>query len=86
MSTAIRENFPLAEDDGNRKLIVHADKARSQAARLVQTCCDESLIQIAPRHPYSGDLSPSDFWLFGDIKRHLTGQSFETRKELFDAV
>jgi hypothetical protein len=37
---------------------------------------DENSIIHVPRPPYSPDLAPSDFWLFGHIKAALAGQTF----------
>ena len=39
------------------------------------------------QHPaYSPDLAPSDYHLFGPLKRELSGQGFTTDNELKDAV
>jgi hypothetical protein len=39
------------------------------------------------RHrPYSPDLAPSDFWIFGHMKTALVGQTFEEPEELLEAV
>jgi hypothetical protein len=36
--------------------------------------------------PDSSDLAPSDFYLFGNVKRNLAGLSFESADELLEAV
>jgi hypothetical protein len=43
-------------------------------------------ITRAPNPPYSPDLAPSDFFLFADVKRQLTGCSFDHADDLFTAV
>ena len=47
---------------------------------------------VLPHPPYSPDLAPSDYWLFGDLQRHLEGRDFNTRgtveaalKQYFDS-
>ena len=40
----------------------------------------------APHPPYSPDLAPSDFFLFGHVKGQLSGQSFKTREALLEAI
>ena len=45
-----------------------------------------SVFQRAPHPPYSPDLAPSDFFLFGYVKEKLGGQSFKTREELYEFV
>jgi hypothetical protein len=43
-------------------------------------------MKSAPHPPYSPNLSPSDFYLFGYIKRCLAGLSFEDTDQLLAAV
>jgi hypothetical protein len=43
-------------------------------------------MKSAPRPPYSPDLAPSDFYLFGYVKRCLTGLSFEDTDQLLVTV
>jgi hypothetical protein len=46
---------------------------------------ENSLITV-PSPPYSPDLAPSDFWLFGQIKISLAGRVFNDVDELLEAV
>jgi hypothetical protein len=39
-----------------------------------------------PPYPYSPDLAPSDFYLFGYVKKCLAGLSFEDADQLLAAV
>jgi hypothetical protein len=43
-------------------------------------------MKSAPHPPYSPDLAPSDFYLFEDVKRCLTGISFEDADQVLAAV
>jgi histone-lysine N-methyltransferase SETMAR len=43
-------------------------------------------MKAAPHPPYSPDLAPSDFDLFGYIKGCLAGLSFENADELLESV
>jgi hypothetical protein len=36
--------------------------------------------------PYSPDLAPSDFYLFGDGKSKLSGTTFDERRDLLSAL
>lgn len=36
--------------------------------------------------PYSPDLAPSDFYLFGPLKQHLGGTKFETEEKVITCV
>jgi transposase len=73
------------EDDG-RKLVVHADKARAHTAQKCRTFCEENELRLAPHPPYSSDLAPSDFFLFGYVKELLKGMVFPSCEELLDVI
>jgi histone-lysine N-methyltransferase SETMAR len=70
------------EQDG-RKLIVHEDNATAQKCR---TFCKESGLPVAPYPPYSPDLAPFDFFLFGYVKGCLKGIVFPSYEKLLDAI
>jgi hypothetical protein len=40
----------------------------------------------APHPPYSPDLAPSDFYLFGYVKGCWAGNAFEDADELYRAI
>jgi hypothetical protein len=75
------------EAAGNeRKLLVHADNARPHTTKLSTQYFNENRMKSAPRPLYSPDLAPSDFYLFGYVKRCLAGLSFEDADQLLEAV
>jgi hypothetical protein len=39
-----------------------------------------------PHSPYSPDIAPSDFYLFGYVQRCLAGRSVVDGEELFEAI
>jgi hypothetical protein len=54
------------EAAGNeRKLLLHADNARPHTAKLSTQYFNENRMKSEPHPPYSPDLAPSDFYLFG---------------------
>jgi histone-lysine N-methyltransferase SETMAR len=69
-----------------RKLIVHADNARPHKPTVSQQFMARSVMVIAAHPPSSPDLAPSDFYLFGDVKGLLRGESFEAGERLVSAV
>jgi histone-lysine N-methyltransferase SETMAR len=69
-----------------RKLLVHADNARPYTAKLSTQYFNKNRMKSAPHPPYSPDLVPSDFYLFGYVKRCLAGLSFEDADQLLAAV
>jgi histone-lysine N-methyltransferase SETMAR len=75
------------EAAGNeRKLLVHADNPRPHPAKFSTQYFNENPMKSVPHPPYSPDLAPSDFYLFGNVKRCLTGLSFEDADQLLAAV
>jgi histone-lysine N-methyltransferase SETMAR len=40
----------------------------------------------APQPPFSPDLTPSDFYLFGELKTTLMVSVFENEQELLDGI
>ena len=66
-------------------LLLH-DNARPHTSRETQAKIQElGFIQL-PHPPYSPDLAPSDYWLFGAMKKELRGRRFETLQQLATAV
>jgi histone-lysine N-methyltransferase SETMAR len=63
-------------------LIIHADNARPHTARKTFKCCRENCLEMASHPPYSPDLTPSDFFLFGHIKHFLEGVEFLSEETL----
>jgi hypothetical protein len=52
----------------------------------VKTVYEENSLITVPYLPYSPDLAPSDFWLFGHITEFLRGHVFNDIDELLEAV
>jgi transposase len=73
------------EDDG-RRLVVHADNARAHTTQQCRTFCEENGLRLAPHPPYSPDLTPSDFFLFGYVKERLKEMVFPSYEELLDVI
>jgi histone-lysine N-methyltransferase SETMAR len=75
------------EAAGNeQKVLAHADNVRPHTAKLSTQYINENRMKSAPHLPYSPDLAPSDFYLFGYAKRYLAGLSFENADQLVAEV
>jgi histone-lysine N-methyltransferase SETMAR len=48
--------------------------------------CEENGLRLPPHPPYSSDLAPSDFFLFGYVKGRLKEMVFPSYEELLDAI
>jgi hypothetical protein len=73
------------ENDG-RKLVVHANNARVHIAQKCWTFCEENGLWPPPHPPYSPDLAPFDFFLFGYVKERLKGMVFPSCEESLCAI
>jgi hypothetical protein len=47
---------------------------------------EANMMTKAPHLPYSSDLAPSDFFLFGEVKRRLSEYSFDNADELLGVI
>ena len=71
---------------GYRKVTLHYDNARPHTARKVTQFLDEHHMKKAPQPPYSPDIAPCDFYLFGYIKDKLKGLNFDSVESLLEKV
>jgi histone-lysine N-methyltransferase SETMAR len=53
----------------------HTSAATSAAVNSIR-------FEVVPHPPYSPYLAPSDFWLFGALKKHLKGNHFTCEEEV----
>jgi len=67
-------------------LVVHSDNAKPHTAKSTIEFMTHSNLTRAEYPPYSPDIAPSDFYLFGYMKRMLKGNCFSTRDELLNAI
>ena len=73
----------LQQSRSLRRKIVHFDNARPH---LINDKLNELGVKRLEHPPYSPDLAPSDFFLFGYLKRQLEGILFQTEEEVLDKV
>lgn len=65
---------------------IHFDNASSHSSKKVKKYLLQSQFTRLPHPPYSPDLSPCDFGLFGTMKNAFQGCSFESEDDLLDAI
>jgi histone-lysine N-methyltransferase SETMAR len=56
--------------------LLHHDNARPHTAPAAQERIEKLKWELLEHLPYSPDLAPSDFHLFGLLKKHLSGKTF----------
>lgn len=73
----------LASKISTQGYFLHMDNARPH---LVFKKLNELGIKRLDHPPYSPDVAPSDFFLFGYLKKLLEGEEFKDENELFEKV
>ncbi|GFO24379.1 histone-lysine N-methyltransferase SETMAR [Plakobranchus ocellatus] len=69
-----------------RGVVLQHDNATPHSANLTQQWLQRYGWEIVPHPAHSPDLAPSDFHLFGPLKRHLGGMAFETEDDLISEL
>lgn len=73
----------VVRNEPQRKFIVHMDNATPHRAKVTTKFGLQNRLNFVRHPPYSPDLAPSDFYLFGKVKCSLKGSSFKSEDELF---
>ncbi|GBN77099.1 hypothetical protein AVEN_117544-1 [Araneus ventricosus] len=81
--TGCTRQFAGNDRDCSRKVscLLH-DNARPHTALVTRDLVQRFRWNVLEQPPYSPDLSPSDFHLFGPLKKHLAGRHFRTNAEV----
>jgi transposase len=62
------------------------DNCRVHFSKATQQFITENHLGRVPHPPYSHDLTPSDFWLFGHVKISLVSQTFDEPEQPLEAI
>ena len=65
-----------------KKVLFHQDNAPCHKSMKTMAKLNELGFELLPHPPYSPDLSPSDYWLFADLKKMLRGKRFGSNDEV----
>jgi histone-lysine N-methyltransferase SETMAR len=76
LARMVAKILPRGRIPHTRRLQLHLDNCRVHFSKATEQFITENHIGRVPHPPYSPDLAPSDFWLFGDTKTSLVGQTF----------
>jgi len=70
----------------SKRVLLHHDNTRLHTAAHTVDTLRALKFEVLKHPPYSPDLAPSDFHLFGPMKEHLRGQMFADDDEVMEAV
>jgi histone-lysine N-methyltransferase SETMAR len=65
---------------------LHVDNTKPHTSRMSIERIEELGFIMLPQPPYSPDLAPCDFFLFGYLKQHLEGKHFTREYQAIAAV
>ena len=71
---------------GAKSFLFHMDNARSHTSNATCEYMTDHGMRRMPHPPYSPDLAPCDFFLFGYIKTKLIGSEFATKDEALEKI
>ena len=80
---AVRRKRPGRLTSG---VLLQHDNATPHTANATQDWIRRFGWEVLPHPSHSPDLAPSDYHLFGPMKRHLSGQRFTGDDDLVEAV
>jgi histone-lysine N-methyltransferase SETMAR len=73
-------------EDARRNVVLYFDNASPHTATAIVNLLRSHRMKRPPHPPFSPDLAPSDFYLFGKLKTALSWAEFEDEHELLDSV
>ena len=78
--------FPNGLPKGRKKAYVHFDNAPPHKSFAASESLGNYPFILLPHPPYSPDISPLDFGVFGTIKEKMPNEELESDDELKDAI
>ncbi|KAA6390732.1 MAG: hypothetical protein EZS28_013742, partial [Streblomastix strix] len=66
--------------------VMFSGKSPVHNSKIAKNYVKDTILHRVDHPAYSPDLAPSDFWLFGDLKRSMKGQRFQEQEQLENFV
>ena len=79
-SRALRKKWPQYEQR-HKKVIPQHDNARPHVAKAIKTYLETLKWKVLTHPPYSPDIAPSDYYLFGSMAHGLADQQFRSYED-----
>jgi histone-lysine N-methyltransferase SETMAR len=78
--------YPNGRQPRQRRCVLHFDNAPAHKTKEVGQCLGHYDLLRFEHPPYSPDLAPCDFFLFGYLKTRLQGKQFTTEGDLMSGI
>lgn len=79
-------NYEFRKTSNGEKMKLHLDNCRVHNSKKSNEWYMKNDVVRVAHPPYSPDLAPSDYFLFGYVKNKLSGQLFNSPDHLFDTI
>jgi histone-lysine N-methyltransferase SETMAR len=86
LAPMVTKVFPRGRIPHAHRLQLHLDNCRVHFSRATEQFITENDVGHVPHQPYSLDLAPSDFWMFGHVKISLGDQIFHELEQLLEVL
>lgn len=70
----------------HRKVWLYLDNCKGYNSKESNECFKANNIHRPPHPPYSPDIAPSDFFLYGYTKDKLKGRRFKSPEDIFEEI
>jgi transposase len=80
------EKRRIARRKGLQSFSVHMDNSMCHNGAKITEKLEKRHIARPPYPPYSPDLSPCDFWLFGILKQKMKERGFQSEEQILAAI
>jgi histone-lysine N-methyltransferase SETMAR len=78
--------YPHGRNTHDRKFVLHLDNCPLRNTKTVADAMEGSDLKRMPHPPYSPDLAPCDFFLFGYLKQALIAKDYTSPEDLLSEV
>jgi hypothetical protein len=82
----VTANKQAPESYSEHQSYIHFDNATPHKSVVTQSVLVQNKFKVVKHPPFSPDLAPSDFYLFGTVKGKLIGETFNSADELIIAI
>jgi transposase len=76
----------IARRKGLPSFSVHMENSKCHDGAKINEKLEKPHTARAPHPPYSPDISPCDFWLFGILKQKMTERVFQSEEQILAAI
>jgi histone-lysine N-methyltransferase SETMAR len=80
------EKRRISRKEGFPAFPVHMDNSMCHNGHKVSAVFAKRSIERAPHPPYSSDINPCDFWLFGMLKHKMKDPEFQSQQAILSVV